>query len=142
MANQRIKGQEVEISIVADGKTQAFTDIQSAEFSSETETTEEGFLGEKSNRYDEIYKGYSGSVSMHNSSDELLNFLGIVKDRAQRRSPGIVINIKMTLAFPSGLRRRIIMQDAFFDASGISFGGRAEYGSSTIPFKGSEWRNI
>lgn len=142
MANQRIKGQEVEISIVADGKTRTFTDIQSADFSSETETLAEGYLGEKSDRYDEIYKGYSGSVSMHNSSDEILDFLSLIKDRAQRRTPGIVINVKMTLAFPSGLRRRIIMQDAFFDASGISFGSRTDYGSTSIPFKGSEWRNI
>jgi hypothetical protein len=142
MANQRIKGQEVEISIVADGQTRTFTDIQSSEFSQETETTEEGYLGEKSNRYDEIYKGYTGNVSMHNSSPELLDFLQVIKDRAQRRTPGIVINVKMTLAFPSGERSRIIMQDAFFDASGISFGSRTDYGSTSIPFKGSEYRVI
>lgn len=140
MANQRIKGQEVEINVVADGQTVSFTDINSADFSSETETLEEGFLGEKNNRYDEIYKGYTGSISMQNSSPELFNFLQIVKDRAQRRTPGVVINVKMTLNFPSGERARVIMQDAFFDASGVSFGSRDAYGDTTIPFKGSEYR--
>lgn len=140
MASQRIKGQEVEISVVADGRVLSFVDINSGEFSSETETLTEGFLGEKSDRYDEIYKGYTGSISMQNSSSELFEFLQIVKDRAQRRTPGTVVNVKMTLNFPSGERARVIMQDAFFDASGISFGSRDAYGDTTIPFKGSEWR--
>lgn len=142
MPSTRIRGQDVEVVVLADGRAQSFTDIQSSEFTSETETSEEGYLGEKSNRYDEIYKGYSGSLDLHNSSPATLDFLKIVKDRAQRRTPGVTINVKMTLAFPSGERKRIVMSDAFFDASGVSFGGRDEYGTTTIPFKGSDWRAI
>lgn len=142
MADQRIKGQETEISVIANGQVQQFTDINSFEFTSETETLEEGYLGEKANRYDEIYKGYTFSVEMHNSSPELFSFLQIVKERAQRATPGVIINIKSTLNFPNGARSRIIMEDAFFDASGISFGGRDEYGTTTIPGKGAEWREL
>lgn len=140
MADQRIKGQETEILVLADGQAQSFTDIQSFEFSQETETLEEGYLGEKANRYDEIYKGYTFSMEMHNSSPELFNFLQILKDRAQRRTPGTTINIKTTLNFPNGDRSRVILNDAFFDASGISFGGRDEYGTTTIPGKGTDFR--
>lgn len=140
MVQQRIKGQESSCIVIADGKSMEFTDIQSTEFTQDTETKEEGYLGEGSNRYDEIYKGYSGKIDMHNSSPELFTFLEIIKDRAQRRTPGTVINIKTTLAYPSGERVRIIMNDAFFDASGIAFSGRDAYGSTSIPFKGSEYR--
>lgn len=142
MANQRIKGQEVEISIIAAGQTQSLFDIQSSEFSQETEILEEGYLGEKANRYDEIYKGYTGSVEMHNSSPDLFLLLQTVKDRAQRRTPGAQINIKMTLAYPSGDRARVVLNDAFFDPAGISFGGRDEYGSTTLNFKGTSFRVI
>jgi len=142
MADQRIKGQEVSILVLKDGEIQQFTDIQSFDFTQEMETTEEGYLGEKANRYDDMYKGYSFNIEMHNSSPELFSFLEVLKDRAQRRTPGVVINIKATLNYPSGERARVILNDAFFDSSGINFGGRDQYGSTTIPGKGSEFRVI
>ena len=52
------------------------------------------------------------------------------------------MNIKATLNYPSGLRRRVICSDVFFDPMGISFGGRTEYGTTKIEFKGSEYRAI
>lgn len=140
MADQRIKGQEVEILVLKDGQIQQFTDIQSFEMTQETETKEEEYLGEKANRYDEIYKGYSFSIGMHNSSPQLFPFLAAIKDRAQRRTPGTTINIKATLNFPSGLRSRVILNDAFFDAAGINFGSRSDYGTTTLPGKGSDFR--
>ena len=143
MPGQRIKGQEVEILFVKDGEVQSdFTDVQSFEFTSETEILEEMFLGEKANRYDEVYKGYAGAVSMHNSTPGLFDFMEAIKDRAQRRSPGTVINLKATLNFPSGARSRIILQDLFFDPQGIAFGSRTEYGSTTFNFKGTDWRHL
>jgi hypothetical protein len=140
VANQRIKGQEVEISVLVDGVTQLFTDINSFEMSSVTETKEEGYLGEKADRYDEFYKGYTGSFKMHNSSGELFKFMQIVKDRAQRRTPGVKINVKATLNFPSGDRSRVNLNDAFFEPMGASTGSRDAYAESTISFKGSDYR--
>lgn len=139
MANPRIKGQDAEITVVSNGITSVFTDIQSFEMMSVTETKQEGYLGEKSDRYDEIYKGYTGSFKMHNSNGELFKFAAIVKDRAQRRTPGIKINVKATLNYPNGERSRVNLQDAFFDDMGINFGSRDGYGESTIHFKGSEY---
>ena len=140
MVAQRIKGEEVELNVIADGKVVTFTDINSFEMASVTETKEEGYLGEKSDRYDEFYKGYTGSFKMHNSTGELFDFLQTIKDRAQRRTPGVVINVKATLNFPSGERKRVILTDAFFETSGIGFGSRDAYGESSFSFKGSEYR--
>lgn len=140
MANQRIKGQEVEVHVLADGVSQVFTDIQSFEMMSVTETKEEGYLGEKADRYDEFYKGYTASFKMHNSSPEVFLFLQTIKDRAQRRTPGVKINVKATLNFPSGDRSRVILSDAFFDEAGVNFGSRDAYGETTFNFKGTEYR--
>ena len=140
MANQRIKGQEVEVNVVVDGKVQTFTDIQSFEMMSVTETKEEGYLGEKGNRYDEFYKGYTGNFKMHNSDGSVFTFLQAVKDRAQRRTPGTTINIKATLNFPSGDRARVLLSDAFFDEAGVAFGSRDAYGETSFSFKGSDYR--
>jgi hypothetical protein len=140
VANQRIKGQEVEVNVLVDGVTSVFTDINSFEMMSVTETTEEGYLGEKANRYDEFYKGYTGSIKMHNSNGELFKFQNIVKDRAQRRTPGVVINIKATLNFPNGDRSRVMLNDAFFDEMGVSFGSRDAYGETSLGFKGTDFK--
>jgi hypothetical protein len=138
MALGRIKGQEVSLSIVVDGEVQStLTDIQSLEVTRELETTEEGYLGETSKRYDEFYKGYSGSITMHTSSPGVFDFMQAVQDRAQRRTPGTVINIKATLQYPSGDRRRVVMNDAFFDGIPLNFGSQTDYGAITLSFKGS-----
>lgn len=141
MASQRVKGQETEISIIAGGQVQSqLTEIQSFEFVQSTATTEEGYLGEKSNRYDEIYNGFTFSMDLHHSTGAIFDFFSIVRDRAQRRTPGAVVNIKTTLNFPSGERKRVILNDVFFDESGLAFAGREAYGSTTISGKGSEYR--
>jgi len=140
MPGQRIKGQEVEVSVLVDGVSSVFTDINSFEMQSVTETKEEGYLGEKADRYDEFYKGWTASLKMHNSNGELFKFQNIVKDRAQRRTPGVVINIKATLNFPSGERARVVLGDAFFDSLGVAFGSRDAYGESSLSAKGTEFR--
>lgn len=140
MANQRIKGQEVEVSVLSNGVASVFTDINSFEMQSVTETKEEGYLGEKANRYDEFYKGWTASLKMHNGNGEIFKFQNIVKDRAQRRTPGVVINIKATLNFPNGDRARVILSDAFFDEMGIAFGSRDAYGETSMSAKGTEFR--
>jgi len=140
VANQRIKGQEVEVSVLSNGVASVFTDINSFEMQSVTETKEEGYLGEKANRYDEFYKGWTASLKMHNGNGEIFKFQNIVKDRAQRRTPGVVINIKATLNFPNGDRARVILSDAFFDEMGIAFGSRDAYGETSMSAKGTEFR--
>ncbi len=143
MALQRIKGQEVEVLLVVDGEVNAsLTDIQDFEVTREFESTSEGYLGEKSNRYDEFYNGYSGSMSLHMSDPGVFDFMQAVQDRAQRREPGTVINIKATLNFPSGERRRVLLQNAFFESIPLNVGGRGEYVSTSLSFKGADVRVI
>jgi hypothetical protein len=131
------------VSIVVNGEVQAqLTEVKSSEFMVNFKTLEAGYLGEKANRYDEIYDGYSGKIDLDNSSPAIFDFIESVKARAQRQEPGTVINIKTTLNFPTGEKKRIVMQDAFFDAMGIGFGSRDAYGTTSLNFKGTEFRVI
>lgn len=143
MAQQRIKGQEVEVQLVVDGAVQdSLTAIQNFSVSREFSTTEEGYLSEKANRYDEYYNGFSGSMDLHFSSPDVFDLMQSIQDRAQRRDPGVQINIKATLNFPSGERRRVLLQDCFFDSIPMNFGSRGDYGSVSLNFKGSDVRVI
>lgn len=141
MGNLAIKGQDVEVLVVAGGQVQSqLTDIQSFDFTQETATLEENYLGEKAARYDDIYNGFSFSMDLHNSNPGLLSLLQVIQERAQRRTPLVQINVKATLSFPSGVRVRVILNDVFFDAAGLAFGGRAEYGTTALTGKGTSFR--
>lgn len=143
MAYSRIKGQEISISVIVNGAVQSeISDIKSGEFSANFKTLEQGYLGEKANRYDEIYDGYSGKIDFDNSSPGLFELIALIKDRAQRQEPGTVINIKMACAFPTGERAVVVMKDAFFDALGLSFASRDAYGASSLNFKGTDFSVI
>lgn len=143
MAEQRIKGQEVEIQIVADNAVQSsLTAIQSFEAVRKFEVKEEEYLGEKANRYDEIFKGYTIALDLHFSNPDVFDFMQLVQDRAQRRTPGVIVNIKATLNFPSGVRRRLLFPDIFFEDIPMNFGSRSDYGTVSLNGAGSTPRAI
>ena len=71
---QRIKGQETEISMVVDGVVMsATTTIRTLEIAAKTEIKEEGYLGETTNRYDEIFNGVRGHIDRHGAMTDLLS---------------------------------------------------------------------
>jgi len=143
VADQRIKGQEVEVLMVVNGAAQdTITDVRSFEITLKTELLEEGYLGETTNRYDEIFKGISGKLDLHFENQDIFTFFQSVTDRARRREPGTKINIKATLNFPNGQRPRVAINDCFFGPFPISFGSRQDYGSTSIEFAASDFRVI
>ena len=130
---QRIKGQEVEVLIVVNGVPQvSLTDIRNFTVTPRLELLEEQYLGETSMRFDEIFNGVAFDMELHFEDTGVLDFAQIVKDRAERRTPGTTINVKATLNFPNGERPRIILKDCFFGEFPIGFGGRSEYGTFRI----------
>lgn len=128
MPAQRIKGQEVSIIITRDGGLEAeLTDVKSAEFTPQFEIKEEGYLGEKTNRFDEIYNGVKGSLTLHIHSGDVFDFIQAVKDRAQRATPDLVFNIAGLFSFPSGEIRTLTLPDVKFGAFPISTNDRGAY---------------
>jgi len=137
--SMRIKGQEIELMIVLDGKQMdTVTDFRSFEVASKLEIKEEAYLGEKTNRYDEIFNGVRGRMELHFENADVFDLIKAIVDRAKRRTPGTQVNIKATLNFPGGTKKRVLIPDVFFGEFPMNFGGRADYGTIGLDFSASD----
>lgn len=138
--SQRIKGQEVEVILVVNGEAKdTIQDIRSFEMAAQLEIQREGYLGETSQRRDEIYNGVRGRMELHFENDDILTLMRQVVDRARRREPGTKINIKATLNFANGDRPRVVINDVFIGEFPINFGSRTDYGTTTIEFEAQDF---
>lgn len=136
MAQQRIKGQEISILIVKDSVlVSELTDIQNFGIELDVELLQQGYLGEKSDRYDEIYKGCKFDFEMHEHSQDVLTFQSNILARAKRDTPDVVINIVVTLNFPNGQTPTVTLPDCHFGAMPRNVGSRSDY--SKIKFQGA-----
>jgi len=141
MSSQRIKGQEVELQFVVDGKVQdTITAFRSFEIAAKLEQKEEAYLGEKTNRYDEMFNGVRGRAEFHTENKDVFTLIQSIIDRATRRTPGTQINVKATLNYPNGDRPRILLQDVFFGEIPLGFGSRADYGAVSLDFSCSNFK--
>lgn len=141
MADPRIKGQEIEILLVSKNQPlQTITDVRSFEMAIQTEILREGYLGETTDRRDEVYRGIRGRMELHFENDDIFNLIADVVDRARRREPGTKINVKATLNFPNGQRPRVLIPDVFFGEIPIGFGSRTDYGTLSLDFEAEDFR--
>ena len=143
MAGQRIKGQEVEFLVIQDGVPLSnVTAVKSLEISFQQEIKSEGYLGETADRKDMIFNGVRGRAEVHFSDSATLNLTKAIVDKAQRRTPGVQFNVKATLNFPSGVRKRVVIPNVEFGEIPLNFGSRSDYGTQTFEFEGSSFQYI
>ena len=136
---QRIKGQEVELVMLQDGSPQDnLTFGQSLEFTFKTETLQEGYLGETTDRYDTIFKGINGKIKFHYDNPTFLRIINDIIAKARRRTPGTRFNVKSTMNFPSGTRARVIIRDIEFGNLPVGFASRSDYGTFDLDFSASD----
>lgn len=129
---QRVKGQDVAISVAIDGVPTTFvTDVRNFELTPKFTKLEEQYLGQTTKMYDEIFDGADFKMEMHFEDAGVLNFVKAVKERAQKQTPGVKFNISATLNFV-GTRARVYLTDCYFENLPIEFGSRSEYGQFTI----------
>ncbi len=128
MPSQRIKGQEVSIMVTRDGQLEnELTDITQCDFTYKFEKKEQGYLGEKTNRHDDIFMGIDGTVTLHIHSGDVFDFIQGIKDRAQRVTPDLVFNISGIFFFPDGEVRTLTVADVKFGPVPISTNSRGDY---------------
>jgi hypothetical protein len=140
---QRIKGQEVELLFVEDNvPLTSISDIRSFDMAAELEILKEGYLGETTDRRDSVYRGYHGKMDVHFENRDILDFMRRLIDKARRRTPGVRVNCKVTLAFPGGDRVRILLKDMSFGEIPLSFGSRADYGMISLDFSGEDYNQL
>lgn len=143
MSDLRIKGQEVEVLISVDNVPQTtITDIKSFDVTFQLEQKSEGYLGETTNRKDDIFNGIKGKIELHFENEDVVTLIESIVNRATRRTPGTKINIKATLNFPNGQRPRMLFPDVQFGEIPMTFGSRTDYGSITLDFEGSDFQRI
>lgn len=138
-AGDRIKGQEVSVSITQGGDLVAeITEIKDAEFTYQFEIKTQGYLGEKTNRKDTVYNGVAGKLTFHVHDGSVFDVIQGIKDKAQRRSPDLSFNVSGIFQFPSGEVRTIEIPDVAFGAVPISANDRGDYVSSTFEFEADD----
>jgi hypothetical protein len=134
---QRIKGQEVRIIFTSPvGVETSLTDITSFEVEPQLEILSEGYLGETTERKDDIFKGVRGRAELHLESQEYFQFVQRVLDRSQRRTAADgKFNVVATLSFPNGQRPRVLLDDVFFGPPPVNVSSREDYVSATVEFE-------
>jgi hypothetical protein len=126
--SQRIKGQEVNLLFTQDGDLlDTLTDIQQFESSAEMETKIQGYLGERSNRTDEIYNHTTLNWTMHIHRATWFTIQQAMIARAQRITPDIVFNVTEVYAFPDGSTVTVTYPDIKFGKQTSTVGSRGDY---------------
>jgi hypothetical protein len=143
MSDPRILGQNVSLIIVENNEPlQSIRDVRNFELTSMLDILTEGYLGEKSDRRDSVYRGWSARMEFHFENRQILDFVRRVIDRARRRdaeSGNLVINIQATLNFPNGDRPIVLLRDAFFGPFPMSFASRGDFGAVTMEAQGEDY---
>jgi hypothetical protein len=143
---QRVKGQEVRITLTSPDGTEDSVGqggISSAEIEFKTEVLSEGYLGEATERKDDIFRGVSGRLEFHLDRQSWFSLVDKIVARSQRRdatSGTAVFNVILTLSFPSGERPRVLLENVFFGPLPTRIGGRDEYVTASIDFECSGGR--
>lgn len=144
MSEQRIRGEEIQVRVVAAGQIQrTFTAIENFTWTVNTEVIRKGYLGETSDRADEIYKGQSVEFTFDPESPDALTFIQLIADRASRRvASSQKINISFVAAFPSGKRPRVTVNDLKFRDPGWNAANRDSYVGQRMSGQTGERPNI
>jgi hypothetical protein len=126
--SQRIKGQEVSVNIVKDGELQtSLNDVISFNIEILMETKAQGYLGETTNRHDDIFNGVKFDMELNLHNADWFDFQAAIVDRARRKTPDTEFNIVTTLVYPNGQEVTVTIPDAKFGATPLSISSRGEY---------------
>lgn len=124
----RIKGQEVSIRVVDTGQLVASIDsITSFNEEMKSEIKEDGFLGESTNRFDDIHNGYGGDFEAQFRRSDVTDFQLRVQARQERRNPNIVFNVIRTDLHADGTSTVFNYVDVKWGSMSTNVGSRADF---------------
>lgn len=129
----RIKGQEMQVRITKGGELKrTLTAVESLTFTVKVDILRKSYLGETTDRRDDIYRGVALELSIDSESPEVIELLEAIRDRASRRTSAAEtqINVTFSMAFQQK-RKRISIPDLHFQDPGLSVSGRDAY----VPLK-------
>lgn len=136
MSSTRIRGQEISVLIVRDGALETTLDnIMSFNMEIETEIKSQGYLGEKTNRKDDIFNGVKGDFELHLHTQDWFTFVDAVVNRAQRNTPDVTFNISGVFNFPNGQTPTLLIPDVKWGAIPHTVGSRGDYVKIKLSFE-------
>lgn len=125
---QRIKGQEVTITVVRGGVVEStLTDIKNFNIILNSEVKKQGYLGEKGSRTDDVFDSVDFDFEMHVHNTEWVKFASAIHKRQKRELPDLQINIAGTFEYPNFETQAFILSDAKFGPIPIGVPDRKEY---------------
>lgn len=139
MPDQRLKGQEVSIRIINSGIVQAAIDsISSFNDSVDLDIKTAGYLGEFTDRFDNVMNGFSfdGEINLTRADAQQLE--NAIVDKAQRVQPDLVFNVVRTDFYPNGDSNIYTYTDVSFGAIPTTIASRGDYVKKKLTGKCSE----
>jgi hypothetical protein len=128
MSEPRLRGQEAEIRItVAGALSDAFTAVASFNDTMQLEASTQGFLGELTDRKDSIFNGFEFGGEMQVENQQWMAFQQTLKDKAQRKTPDVQINIVRTDFYANGDAPSRTYLDCSFGAMPTAIASRADF---------------
>lgn len=145
MAELRIKGQEMTVRLARGSIVeQSLTAIADLTVQLDLATLDQGYLGEKTNRKDDIFNGVSGSLTLHPEGQEAFEFADFLVRRAQRDpvTIGVEVNLTARYTFPNGDTPLVLVKDLKFAALPIASPSRDAYISMALSYVAASARFI
>jgi len=139
MPSYRVRGQEVSVQVVQDGKIVAeLNDVKSFDVEFQMDVMKEGYLGEFTDRRDDMFKGISGKIEFHIENNAPFDFINAIVQRSQSRVKGTQFNVQSTINLPNGQVKRLLVNDIFFSNVPVNVSGRSDYVTYSLPYEAAE----
>lgn len=138
--SQRILGQNASIIIVRNSIVEAtITDIHKMGIVFDSEIIKKGYLGQKTNLVDDVFKGVTGDFEFHTYSQDVFFFLQAIHDRQKRNTPNTVINITVDLLYPNLQNPTHFFPDCAFGAQNMDLSSRTDWINKKIPWASNDY---
>lgn len=139
MADPRLKGQEISVRVVNAGVVvQEIDSISNLNEATMLELKEAGYLGETTNRFDEILNGFSGDFEFNITRANWIALELAIIARARRQTPDVVFNVVVTDLQPNGESVIKTYLDVAWGELPRSVPGRGDYVKPKLQFKCAE----
>lgn len=143
MSDQRLSGQDTEVSIVVDGTPVAtITAIKSFDITWKMSRKTEEYTGETTPRMDDFFEGLEGRLEIDLENTDALTLIETIQTRAQNRAVSTKIGIKTTLQFPNGDRAIINVPNTFYSDIPLNVASRTDYGKLTLSWAAENGRIV
>lgn len=136
MTDLRLRGQEVSIRIIRAGVVEDdITSISTFNDEDALEIKEDGFLGENTNRFDEILNGHGGDMEIQVSNSKAYQLRQSILDKAARRTPDVVFNVVRSDFFANGDSAVKTYLDVHWGSIPTTISSRGDFVKLKLSFK-------